>query len=116
MNVRAPPAGKKLIQTLFPKLNYTLHYQTLKLYVQLGLKVAKLHRVLSFKQGKWLTPYVQLNTQKRKEAKTKFEEDFYKLMVNSSFGKTCEGKRNRIRVKIVRSEEEVYQWTNKPEF
>ena len=78
--------------------------------------MAKLHRVLSFKQGKWLTPYVQLNTQKRKEAKTKFEEDFYKLMVNSSFGKTCEGKRNRIRVKIVRSEEEVYQWTNKPEF
>ncbi|XP_075259949.1 uncharacterized protein LOC142351664 [Convolutriloba macropyga] len=116
MNVRAPPAGKKLIQTLFPKLNYTLHYQTLKLYVQLGLKVAKLHRVLSFKQGKWLNPYVQLNAQKRKEAKTKFEEDFYKLMVNSSFGKTCEGKRNRVRVKIVRSEEEVHQWTNKPEF
>ena len=113
MNVRAPPAGKKLIQTLFPKLNYTLHYQILKLCVQLGLKVARLHRVLSFKQGKWLTPYVQLNTKKRKEAKTKLE-DFYKLMVNSSFGKTCEGKRNRIRVKIVRSEEEVYQWTNRP--
>ena len=73
MNVRAPPAGKKLIQAFFPKLNYTLHYQTLKQYVQLGLKVAKLHHVLGFKQGKRLTPYVQLNTQKRKEAKTKFE-------------------------------------------
>ena len=72
--------------------------------------------MLSFKQGKWLTPYVQLKTQKRKEAKTKIEEDFYKMMVNSSFGKTCEGKRNRYRVKIARTEEEIYQWTNQPEF
>ena len=69
MNVRATPAGRKQIRILFPKLNYTLRYQTLKLYVQLGLKVAKLHRVLSFKQGKWLTPYVRLNTQKRKDEK-----------------------------------------------
>ena len=37
-------------------------------------------------------------------------------MVNSLFGKTCEGKRNQIRVKIVCTEEEVYQWTNQPEF
>ena len=78
--------------------------------------MAKLHHVLSFKQGKGLKTYVQLITQKRKEAKTKFEEDFSKLMVSSSFGKTCEGKRNQIRVKIVRTEEEVYQWTNQPEF
>ena len=73
MNVQAPPAGKKLIQTFSPKLNYTLHYQTLKLYVQLGMKMAKLHRVLDSKQGKWLAPYVQLSTQKRKEAKTKLD-------------------------------------------
>ena len=72
--------------------------------------------MLSFKQWKRLIPYVPLNTKKRKEAKTKSEEDFYKLMVNSLFAKTCEGTRNQIRVKIVRTEEEVYQWTNQPEF
>ena len=37
-------------------------------------------------------------------------------MVNSSFAKTCEGKLNRTRVKIVCTEAEVYQWTNQPEF
>ena len=75
MQVNAPPPNKKLIQTLFPKTKYTLHYQTLKLYVELGVKVTKVHRALAFKQSKWLAPYVQLNTQKRKEAQNKFEEN-----------------------------------------
>ena len=116
MQIKKPPQVKKLIQTLFDKQNYTLHYQTLKLYVELGLVVTKLHRVLSFKQEKWLAPYVKLNTEKRKQAKNKFEEDFYKLMVNSSFGKTCEGKRNRMKVKLTRTEEETLKWTDKPEY
>ena len=115
MKVNAPPSNKKLIQTLFPKTKYTLHYQTLKLYVELGLKVTKVHQALAFKQSKWLAPYVQLNTQKRKEAQNKFEENFYKLMVNSAFGKTCEGKRNRIKVKMVRDEQEALKWTSRPE-
>ena len=116
MQIKKPPQVKKLIQTLFDKQNYTLHYQTLKLYVELGLVVTKLHRLLSFKQEKWLAPYVKLNTEKRKQAKNKFEEDFYKLMVNSSFGKTCEGKRNRMKVKLTRTEEETLKWTDKPEY
>ena len=32
-------------------------------------------------------------------------------MVNSAFGKTCEGKRNRIKVKLARSEDEALKWT-----
>ena len=39
MQMNAPPSSNKLIQTLFPKKNYILHYQTLKLYVQLGMKL-----------------------------------------------------------------------------
>ena len=52
MQIKKPPQVKKLIQTLFDKQNYPLHYQTLKLYVELGFVVTKLHRVLSFKQQK----------------------------------------------------------------
>ena len=89
---------KKLIQTMYPKKNYTLHYLTLQLYVQLGLKVTEVHRVLQFNQAKWLKPYIELNTEKRKRAQNKFEEDFYKLLSNSAYGKTSEGKRNRINV------------------
>ena len=115
MQVNAPPSNKKLIQILFPKTKYTLHYQTLKLYVELGLKITKVHQSLAFKQSKWLGPYVQLNTEKRKEAQNKFEENFYKLMVNRAFGKTCEGKRNWIKFKMVRDEQEALKWTSGPE-
>ena len=78
--------------------------------------VTKRHRVLSFRQEKWLAPYVKLNTEKRKQAKNKFEEDFFKLMVNSLFGKTSEGKRNRFKVKLARTEEETLKRTEKPEY
>ena len=101
----------KLIQTLYRKERYTLHYITLKLYISLGLQVSKVHRVLKFTQAKWLQPYIQLNTRKRKEAPNKCDQDFFKLMSNSTYGKLCESKRNRVNVKLVRSEDSLLNET-----
>ena len=44
-----PSKVPKLLQTFFDKDHYVLHYKLLKLYVNLGLFVRKMHRVL---QGK----------------------------------------------------------------
>ena len=68
---------KKLLQMLFDKENYVLHYKLLKLYVCLGLIVAEVHRVLQFKQANWLAPYISLNSNKHQAASNKFEENFY---------------------------------------
>ena len=65
MNVRVCTKSKKLLQTMFAKPHYTLHYLTLKLYSELGLKVTKVHRVLRFLQGFWLAPYIELNSRNR---------------------------------------------------
>ena len=44
----------KLIQTLSSKKNYMLHYRNLQLYLYLGLKLKKVHRILEFDQSPWL--------------------------------------------------------------
>ena len=36
-------------------------------------------------------------------------------MVNSAFGKTCEGKCSRIKDQLVRDEQEALKWTSRPE-
>ena len=45
-----------------------LHYENLRLYLRLGLKLKKIHRVLEFNQSQWLKPYTEFNVQKRIEA------------------------------------------------
>jgi len=42
-----------------------------------------------------------MDTEFRKKAKSSFENNFYKLMNNSAFGKSMERLRNRVDVKIV---------------
>ena len=107
---------EKLLPNLLPKTNYVVHYRNLKFYLSQGLVLKHVHRVLSFQQSPWLKPYIQFNTQKRKEAKNDFEKDFFKLLNNSVFGKTMENLRKHIDVKLVNSEIKAKKLACKPNF
>ena len=65
------------------------------LYLKLGLKVKKIHKIIQFDQKNWMRKYVDFNTKKRKEANNEFDKNIYKLKNNSVFGKTCENLRKK---------------------
>jgi hypothetical protein len=81
---------EKLLCTLKEKNNYVLHYRNLKFYLNHGLILKKIDRVLQFRQSRWLKPFIDLNTELRQKADNKFDQNFYKLIINSFFGKSIE--------------------------
>ena len=85
---KLPPraAVEKLLTTLSDKDHYVVHYRTLQLYIQQGMEIKQIHRVLEFHQEAWMKSYIDFNTEQRKKAKTTFQKNFYKLMNCAVFG------------------------------
>ena len=107
---------KKLIPNLRSKTKYMLHYRNLQLYLFLGMKLIKIHRMLKFKQSDWMKKYIDFNTEKRKNATNDFEKDFFKLMINSVYGKTMANLRKRINVRLVNNKKDFLEYTSKPTY
>lgn len=98
-----PPGGKtpKLVPNLYDKYFYVIHYVHLKTCLKHGLILKKIHRVIVFRQSPYLKQYIDLNTSLRQEAQSAFEQDFFKLLNNSIFGKTLENNEKRVNVHLV---------------
>ena len=99
--------GKKLCPTPYDKKKYICHYRSLKQFLELGLELTQVHRVIEFNQSPWLKPYIEHNTEIRRNATCKFDENQAKLMNNSFFGKTCEDTRKYKDVRIITEEKKV---------
>ena len=78
--------------------------------------MGKVHRIIKFQQRAWLKPWIDFNTGKRKEAKSDFEKELYKLMNNSVYGKTMEDKRNHMDFELVDNEVRYEKCVNNPTF
>jgi len=83
---RYKPEGsfcEKLCGTFYDKNDYIIDIRNQIFYLQKGLVLNKINRVVEYKQKKWLKEYVDLNTSLRTKANNDFEKDYFKLMKNS---------------------------------
>ena len=69
----------KLISNLNNKKKYVVHYENLKLYESLGLKITKILRGIKFNKSAWLEKYIDLHTGLRTRANNDFKKDFLNL-------------------------------------
>ena len=107
---------EKLICHFKPRKNYVVHYRTLRQCLELGMRITKVHRGISFYQSPWMEPYIRKNTELRKCAANNFEKDFFKLMNNSVFGKTIENIRKRQNIKLIDDRKKAVKLSSKPNF
>ena len=107
---------QRFILDLQPKQKYIVHYRTLQLYLELGIEITCIHRILRYKQQAWLAPYIQANTEMRQKATNEFEKRFFKLMNNAFFGKTMENVRKRRHIDLVSTSKKLKSLTAQPTF
>ena len=107
---------KKLVCNVTDKENYSIHIVALKQALNHGLKLIRVHSVISFRQEAWLKLYIGLNTELRKNAKNEFEKDFYKLEINFIYGKNVQNDRKHRDIKLVTAEYERNKLASEPNY
>ena len=108
--------SEKLILDQNNKTEDIVHYRMLKFYVRMGIKVAKIDRVIKLKQDYICRDYIQKNTNKRAIAKTEAEKDVRKLMNNSLYGRMCMIPLHFFQSKFLHDEEMIMKSVSKPTF
>ena len=107
---------EKLICHFKPRTHYVVHYRNLRQYLELGMRITKVHRGITFYQSPWMGPYIKKNTELRKCAANNFEKDFFKLMNNSVFGKTIENIRKRQNIHLIDNRKKALKLSSRPNF
>lgn len=108
--------AKKLTSTFFKREKIVLHALNLRLFLDLGMEIEEVFRVISFKQSNFMKEWVDFCTKKRSEAKNDFEKNFWKLLVNCVYGKTIESILLRKKVKIALNAEEFSTFIKDPSY
>ena len=105
-----------LVCTLKDKENCIVHIRALKQALNHGLILKEVHRVTQFNQEAWLKPYIDMNTELRKKAKSDFDKNFFKKMNNSVFGKAMENVKNHRYIKRVIANKQRNKLVSEPNY
>ena len=80
------------------------------------MKLTNIYKALQSKQSDSIKKYIDFNTKKRMSATNGFEKDFFKLTINSVYGKTTENLRKRINVSFVNNKKDFLKYTSRPTY
>ena len=108
--------AEKLIATVTDKDHYICHSSILKFYLENGMKLKEVHRVLAFAQKPWMKKFVEFNAQKRKEAKSTFWKDLYKRINNCLYGRSLYSAKSQIDFRLVNEKKQFLKLSSKPNF
>ena len=73
---------QKLVANLHDKTGYVIQISNLNQALSHGLLLKTNIKVIKFNLNAWLKLYIDMNTDPRKETKSIFEKEFFKLMNN----------------------------------
>ena len=93
----------KLTATFKDRKNYLVHGLNLQFYLRKGLKLKKIHKGIAFTQDAFIRPFIEQCTHKRMTAATAVEQNMWKLVANSVYGKFIESPDNRMDCRFARS-------------
>ena len=91
-----------------------MHYLNLRFYLEHGMRLSDIHWVLRFQQSRWMAQYIEQNRTSRAAAKNDFQMEFFKMMTNTIYGKTCENQKKRTDIKLITSEQKCKKLVEKP--
>ena len=78
------------------------------------MKLKKIHRILKFKQKDWMKPYIDYNTQKRKEGTNEADKNHFKLLNNAVYDKTMKNMRKKTKIRIAKNSQDFVKYTSRP--
>ena len=78
------------------------------------MKLKKIPRILKFKQEDRMKPYIDFNAERRKESTNESDKNHFKLMNNAVYGKAIVNMRKRIKIRIVKNNQDFIKYTSRP--
>ena len=91
---------KKLISDFRKRVDYVTHVENLQFYLRHGLKLEKVHEIISFDQKYFARKFVKETTLKRHLSQSKIEKSMWKFFNNVLFGKSMQDASKNLDIDI----------------
>ena len=92
---------KKLVADFRNRIEYTTHVENLQFYLERGMKLLKVHEIISFDQTSFARNFISNTTQKRSSSSSKIQKSMWKFFNNVLFGKSMQDASKNLDVDIM---------------